>query len=138
MNPIAFAACLGTAALLASAAARASDVLPSDQPVTLNGIEVACTGVGDEAQADPRWPAFGARIEFANGAAEYLSDVEVRIADSKGTLLEARCDSPWFLAKLPPGKYTVSGTYDGRLTKTAKFTAPRAGQARIIVRFPEL
>ena len=137
MNRTALAA-VAIASLSAYAPVHAGDVLPADQPVTLNGIEVACTGVGDEAQADPRWPAYAARIEFANGAAEYLSDVEVRIADAKGTLVEARCDSPWFLAKLPPGKYTVSGTYDGRLTKTAKFTAPRAGQARIIVRFPEL
>ena len=127
------------ASLLAGAPAYAGDVLPADQPVTLNGIEVACTGVGDEAQADPRWPAFAARIEFANAAAEYLSDVDVTIADAKGeTLVEARCDSPWFLAKLPPGKYLVSGTFEGHESTTAKFTAPKSGQARIVVRFPNL
>ena len=141
MNSYAFAACVGIAAVLASATARAGEVsaLTADQPATLNGIEAACTGVGDEAQADPRWPAFPVRIEFADAQAEYLSDVTVTIADAKGeTLLETRCDSPWFLAKLAPGKYTVRGTVEGGHSNTAKFTAPRSGQARIVVRFPDL
>lgn len=141
MNPFVFAGCFAIAGVLACATARASDVaaLPADQPTTLNGIDVACTGVGDEAQSDPRWPAYGVRIEFADGRAEYLSDVDVNVSNAKGaTLFQTRCDSPWLLAKLPPGKYTVSGTVEGRVTHTTKFTAPRSGQARIIVRFPEL
>ncbi|MCE9524025.1 MAG: hypothetical protein K8S25_16535 [Alphaproteobacteria bacterium] len=141
MNAFSFAACAAIATVIACATARAGEVSPltADQPSTMNGIDIACTGVGDEAQTDPRWPAYGVRIEFADGQAQYLSDVTISIADASGTtLLETRCDSPWFLAKLSPGKYTVSGTFEGRLTKTATFTAPKSGQSRIVVRFPEV
>ena len=141
MNPFAFAACLGVAVVLACAVARADDAqtLPIDEPTTINGIEVACTGVGDDANTDPRWPQYPVRIEFANANAEYLADLDITISDARGgVLFTVRCDSPWFLAKLPPGKYMVAGTFEERLTKTAKFTAPARGQARIIVRFPEV
>jgi hypothetical protein len=141
MNALSLVACFVGAAGLTMAAARADDgqILPADQPMTINGIDVACTGVGDEANADPRWPAYAVRIEFADAHAEYLADVDVTVTDAHGDVVfQVRCDSPWLLAKLPPGKYVVAGTFEDRLTKTAKFTAPRSGQARIIVRFPEV
>ena len=141
MKVVTFLFCLVVAAALARVTARADDaqILPADQPTTVNGVEVACTGVGDEANTDPRWPAYAVRIEFANAHAEYLSDIDITVSDAKGEVLfTLRCASPWFLAKLPPGKYTVAGTFEDRLTKTAKFTAPAQGQARIIVRYPEV
>jgi hypothetical protein len=141
MNPFLFWGCMAVAAVTACATARADDAntLPPDQPAEVNGIEVACSGVGDEARTDPRWPAFAVKIEFANRDAEYLSDIDVTVssaADSE-VLFHVRCETPWVLAKLPPGKYTVAGTYEG-ITKTAKLTAPASGQARIVVRFPEI
>ncbi len=141
MKAFTFFAGLVLAAALTAVTARAdnANTLPADQPTTVGGIEVACTGVGDDANTDPRWPQYAVRIEFANARAEYLADIDITISDAKGEVLfSLRCDSPWFLAKLPPGKYTVAGTFEGRLTKTAKFTSPRSGQARIIVRFPEV
>lgn len=140
MNTFAFLASLAIAAVLACAVARAADVntVPEDQTVTINGIDIACTGVGDEARSDPRWRDYPVRIEFAGGEAQYLSDLDITIFDAKGeSILEVRCNSPWLLAALPPGKYTVRGTFE-HLTKTAKFTAPSSGQARVIVRFPEI
>jgi hypothetical protein len=131
---------MAIAAVTACATARADDAntLPADQPTEVNGIEIACSGVGDEARVDPRWPAFAVKIEFANNAAEYLSDIDVSVADANGeALFHVHCETPWLLAKLPAGKYTVSGTYEG-ITKTAKLTAPATGQARIVVRFPEV
>jgi hypothetical protein len=138
MNIFLFGGCLAIAAVGAYATAKAANELPDDTPTTVNGYELACTGVGDEAKADPRWPAFPVRIEFANRDAQYLSDVDVTITDAKGeALFSVRCESPWFLAKIPPGKYTVAGTFDGQ-TETAKFTAPASGQSRIVVRFPQV
>ena len=131
---------LSTAAVLfwASVAAAESTSLPSDEPVTINGIELACTGIGDEAQSDPRWKAFPVRLEFAGGNAQYLADVDVSVTDSLGAqLFQVRCDSAWLLAKLSPGKYKVTGTFRD-LTKSANFMAPKSGQVRIIVRFPEI
>ena len=141
MKIFAFAAPLAAVAVLACGAAGAAEpnnTVPDDQTVTINGIDIACTGVGDEARSDPRWRDYPVRIEFAGGEAQYLSDLDISIFDSKGqSILEVSCNSPWLLAALPPGKYTVRGTFEN-LTKTAKFTAPATGQARVIVRFPEI
>ena len=122
----------------ATVAARAeTTAIQADQPTVVNGINLACTGVGDEARSDPRWPGFAVRIEFANAAAEYLSDVDVTVADASGkTLFHVTCDSPWILADLEPGKYSVTGTYEG-ITKTEKVTAPKVGQARFVIRFQD-
>lgn len=140
MNPFLFVACLALAAIAACATARADDAntLSPDQPTDVNGYDLACTGVGDEAREDPRWKDYAVRIEFANRDAQYLSDIDVSLANAAGeTLFRVRCETPWLLAKLPAGKYTVAGTYEG-ITKTAKLTAPKAGQARIVVRFAEV
>jgi hypothetical protein len=141
MKSIVFAVSLALPGLLAGGVARAEEArsLPVDQETTLNGVEVACTGVGDDAHFDPRWPTYPVRIEFADSRAEYLAGLDIEIASARGvTILRAHCDSPWFLAKLRPGKYKVSATFEGRVTRTAKFTAPRRGQSRTIVRFPDV
>ncbi|MDO9048133.1 MAG: carboxypeptidase regulatory-like domain-containing protein [Methylobacter sp.] len=47
---------------------------------------------------------------------EYLSDVKVRIADSRGnTLMESVSDGPMLFAKLKPGRYIVSADRDGQV-----------------------
>lgn len=132
--------CTFTVTLLATlSAAKAAETLPSDQELTVGGVPVACTGVGDEAKEDSRWPAYSTRIEFANSRAEYVTDLDISIRNAKGvTLMTVRCESPWFLAKLRPGRYSVVATYDGGLTKTVRFNAGSGGQVRTIVRFPEL
>lgn len=127
-------------ALIGCAAARAADVqsLPPDQPVVVNGLDLVCTGVGEDARNDPRWTAYPVRIEFANAAAQYLSDVSLAVATASGEqLFEVTCDSPWILANLEPGKYVLAATYEG-FVKTEKFTAPKSGQARFVVRFTEV
>jgi len=135
------AAALAASAMLANcASALAGDVvvLPSDQPTEVNGYALACTGIGDEAQHDPRWKAFPVRLEFAGGNAQYLADVQVSVFDALAQeLFKVSCDSSWVLAKLPPGKYKVVGKFRDYF-KASNFIAPKTGQARIIVRFPEV
>ena len=141
MRALTFFTCVAMSAVAACAVARADDAntMPNDEPVDMNGVNYACTGVGDDAIQDPRWTEYAMRIEFANRNAEYLADVTVSVADASGQKLfdDARSDSPWFLADLPPGKYTITATVEG-VTKTTKFTSPKTGQSRIVVRFPEL
>lgn len=131
---------LVAAVLVGSAAVRADDAqkLPPDEPVVVNGLDLVCTGVGEDARNDPRWRAYPVRIEFANADAQYLSDAVLAVATADGEqLFEVTCDSPWILARLEPGKYVLAATYEG-IVKTEKFTAPRSGQARFVVRFPEV
>jgi hypothetical protein len=139
MKLITFLLCLAIAAVAAYVAARAddADTMPADERIEVNGYALACTGVGDEARNDPRWREFSLRIEFANRDAQYLSDIDVKLSDAGGELFAVRCESPWLLADMPPGKYTVTGTFEG-IAKTVKVSAPATGQARIVIRFPEV
>jgi hypothetical protein len=139
MHVLTFLACLALAAITAYATARAddADALPADERIEVNGFALACTGVGDEARNDPRWREFSLRIEFANRDAQYLSDIDVKLSDASGDLFAVRCESPWLLADMPPGKYTVTGAFEG-IAKTVKVSAPATGQARIVIRFPEV
>ncbi|MFM9863998.1 MAG: hypothetical protein ACKVRO_10355 [Micropepsaceae bacterium] len=128
------------AVTLGCAAAFADDIrkLPPDEPVVVNGFDLVCTGVGEDARNDPRWRDYPVRIEFANADAQYLSDASLAVATAAGEqLFEVTCDSPWVLANLEPGKYVLAATYDG-IVKTEKFTAPKSGQARFVVRFAEV
>lgn len=136
MRTIPLTSCLSVLAIVTCGAA-AAEALPDDQEVTVDGIMVACAGIGRESTGDPRWSTYPVRIEFADDRAEYLADLDIRIATAKGAaVLAVRCNGPWFLAKLPSGKYKVSATYEGRLTSSAKFMSPARGQSRVIVRFP--
>ena len=120
--------------------ARAQDerAMPLDRSVEVNGYDLACTGVGDEARDDPRWREYPVRIEFANRDAQYLADIDVAVADADGKLLFAvLCESPWLLAKLPPGKYTATGVFENH-TKVATFKAPATGQSRVVITFTEV
>ena len=140
MNPLTRSLIAAVALAAAATAAHAAGIqsLPIDEPIDVNGVGLACTGIGDEAREDPRWKDYSVRLEFANRDAQYLSDVDVAVQDVNGEVLfEVRCASPWLLAKLPPGKYTVTGTFE-KIVKTATFTAPKTGQSRIVVRFPEV
>jgi hypothetical protein len=115
------------------------DRLPEDEGVTIQGIEVACTGVGDEAISDPRWRSYSVRLEFANGAREYLADLDVSVERANGEkLLSVRCSGPWLLVDLDSGKYRVRATYEDRLTKSVLITARDQGQKRIVISFPEV
>jgi hypothetical protein len=140
MNPLLFWGCVVIAAFTAYHTARADDAnaIAADRPTEINGINVACSGVGDEAREDPRWAEYAVKIEFANRDAEYLSDIDVTLSDAAGeVLVHVRCETPWLLADLPAGKYMVAGTFQD-ITKTAKITAPQTGQARVVIRFPEI
>ena len=122
-----------------TAFAEGFESLPDDQPTMVGGVDVACTGVGDEAKSDPRWKDYSVRLEFAGGEQQYLADLDVSIADAKGERLAAvRCGGPWLLVNLGPGKYRVRATFDHRLTKTVTIAAPPQGQKRIVIAFPEV
>ena len=90
---------LASVALIGCAAARADNVqpLPADQPVVVNGLDLVCTGVGEDARNDPRWTAYPVRIEFANADAQYLSDVVLRV-----NMMIAECFCSRNVKFLPP------------------------------------
>ena len=90
----------------------ASDLLPTTQ----NGIQFLSGGIGMEErsamQAEGR--AYNLKLSFSLKDGAYLADVRVAIDSRKKPLVEADSDGPLFYAKLPPGKYRITASYQGR------------------------
>ena len=61
---------------------------------------------------------FNLKLVFALKSGDYVSDVKVTIADAAGKqLLDTTSEGPWFLAKLPAGKYQIVATFAGNAEK---------------------
>ena len=92
---------------------------PALPPVKIYGqTEFISGGVGkDESSAilgaGKTWPLTLELAQAAQPRAEYISDVQVKITDTKGNVvLDADSAGPYLLVKLPPGKYMLDATYN--------------------------
>jgi hypothetical protein len=136
---------LAAAAVVAGAVAgfcypvRAQNYAAMDQPITVNGVDTVCTGIGNEAQHDPRWAAYPIRVEFSNGGAQYLSGAHVTLSGADGKpLATLDCAGAWVLFKLPPGTYRVQASLLNNQaggTSSATFEPPASGQKRVELQF---
>ncbi|HTW36045.1 MAG TPA: hypothetical protein VMD53_15610 [Rhizomicrobium sp.] len=118
--------------------ASAQSYVAMDNPITVNGIDTVCTGIGDEAQHDPRWAAYPIRVEFSNGGAQYLSGAHVTLFSGGKTLAALDCAGSWVLFKLPPGSYRVEASLlnnQGGGVRSAEFSPPAHGQKRVVLQF---
>lgn len=116
-----------------------ADPLPMDQPISVDGIETVCTGIGDEAQHDARWAAYPIRVEFSNGGAQYMAGAHVTLQDAGGkTLAAIDCSGSWVLFQIPQGSYKVFATMHDEPNlgeRSATFTTPESGQKRVVIEF---
>lgn len=129
------------ATILGGGAAYAASPMPMDNPVAIDGTETVCTGIGEEAQTDPRWPAYPIRLEFSNGGSQYLSGAHVTLKNAEGkTLADLDCAGSWVLFKLAPGNYAVSASllWQASETRSAKFSTPATGQKRVVLQFTNI
>jgi uncharacterized protein YigE (DUF2233 family) len=63
---------------------------------------------------------YNLKLVFAEKSGIYLADVKLGIFDQKGQQIAAvTAPGPWFYIQLPPGKYDVRASFDGR-TKTIR------------------
>jgi hypothetical protein len=119
--------------------AKADVPMPMDNPISIDGVQTVCTGIGDEAQHDPRWLAYPVRIEFSNGGAQYLSGAHVVLSSSGGkTIAAVDCEGPWVLFQVGPGNYKVTATLTGQQgapPASAEFSPPASGQKRVVLDF---
>jgi hypothetical protein len=118
--------------------ARADSFMPMDNPVSVNGVETVCTGIGDEAEHDPRWLSYPIRVEFSNGGAQYLSGAHVELSEGGKTLTAVDCAGPWVLFKVAPGNYKIAASllYDqGGGERSAMVSPPSSGQKRVVLQF---
>ncbi len=98
---------LTTAMLIAQQAQAVQDT-----PVTINGVETVCTGVGS-AKDDPRWSAYPVKIVLATTGGANLANAHVTLTRGRQEVAGLDCDAPWILFKAPPGAYTATATLIG-------------------------
>jgi len=122
---------------LAAQAQETAPALPFDSPISMREMEAVCTGVGADARNDPRWPAYPLRIELVGRAGEYLGEAMISLTKGSEPVISVRCSGPWLLLKLPPGAYNVTAEVEGR-TMTSRANVAAAGQALVVLRFPNL
>ena len=132
---------LGAIFAFASVAPALADPtnVPLDTDTTVNGIPVACTGVG-ESKLNPHWNTYGVRVEFSGPGGELLGDETLTITDAKGAeVVSVACEGPWILLTLPQGTYRVEGRLTGTETKpqTGYFKPSPSGQSRLELSFPD-
>ncbi len=130
---------LAAASLIALAVPVLAAPMDMDKPVPMNGLTLACTGVGS-AKDDPQWQDWPIRIVFSNGAAQFLSGVHVVIGQGGKTLADVDCAGPWVLVKGPGGSYHVTATLDNSTANPADavFSIGGHGQKRVELAFPSL
>lgn len=132
---------IAAAGLWASAnivvAADTPSAMPFDTPMTMRAIEAVCTGIGSDARQDPRWSAYPLKVELAGKAGQLIGDAQVTLSKGDEALAEVTCGGPWVLFKVMPGAYQVKVEI-GEQSKTGRVNVGATGQARIVMRFPEI
>ena len=96
-------------------------------------IQYVTGGAGDEEQRALRQTApkdFNLEVTVAVTEGNYLSDVDLALVKSGTEVLRTKTDGPMFLAKVPPGRYEVRATANGKTqTKTVDVGAERRTSA---------
>jgi len=138
-SAVAFAACLSFISLAAAARADTVAALPMDTNTTIDGVDIACTGVG-QTRDNPLWRDYPVKLEFSNAQGDYVADETLTVyRPGRRPLLSVSCDAPWVLMRLTPGHdYRVRASLDepGTSPRTADIRVPEHGQARSLIVFP--
>lgn len=120
-------AVLSGSVLLAAAAGAADNDIESVR--TAGSVSYVSGGVGTESieRLNSIAGNFNLKLVFALKSGEYVSSVQVSVADAAGkTFLDTTSEGPWLLAKLPAGRYRVSATFAGKaVTQNAALDAAK-------------
>ncbi len=139
----------GAALLLwaAAGAAAAQDAPPLQQPLPAarqSGAVVYVTGgvsEGESAAFEAARAHYPLSIELVQahppGRDEFTAGAEVSVRNAAGIeVLQATADGPYMLVQLPPGRYTVHATLNGRAAPPRTATVEDEGSGRAVLRFP--
>jgi hypothetical protein len=132
--PLAASLMLGTAAFAQDPQQSTNGGMAIDQETTVNGIQAACTGVGDQQENAARWSAYPVKVVVSGTGHQFFSGETVSITKGDGAqVAQMTCNAPWVLMKLEPGAYHATVNLPGHKTKTVAFTAPSRGQREVNV-----
>ncbi len=126
-----FALCFGMAA-----SAQTAETLPVDQPQNVDGVQTACTGIGDREENETRWNNYPVKLEAVGGYGQWLGDQDVTVR-GKGHDVQVHCSGPWLLMGLEPGSYRATVAVPNAEPKHVTFTVPKQGHREVIVRFKD-
>lgn len=95
-------------------------------------------GVGEEERqalaADTR---YNLKVVTAMRGGQYLTDVDVKIVDQRGSeVVAARMAGPWLLAEIPPGRYRVVADYRGTIVTRDVAIGPGA-RSEVVLQWPD-
>jgi len=125
------------ALLFAIPALARPDKLSTNAPTSIDGVETVCTGIGYSQEHDPRWMAYPLRVEVVGKGGQWLADADITLSNGKTQVLDVHCGAPWLLAKVPPGRYEITGSIPRGSRASVMAYVSATGQARAILRFPD-
>jgi len=121
----------------AQAAVNTPQTLPIDKPTTVNNVGLDCMGVGTRDREHSLARKYSVRVETVGGYGQYLANDDITLRNRRGEqLVDVRCDAPWLMIKLDPGRYGASVEVPGATPKDVWFAASAHGLRNVYVRFP--
>lgn len=106
----ALAAALAAPVYAQTSAAPTTAAASAEYPVLSGGV-----GLEERQAMESQAGNFNLKLAFAAPGGEYFDNVGVMIAQTNGKkVYEGNSDGPWFFIKLPPGRYTVAATMNGK------------------------
>jgi hypothetical protein len=137
ISRLAITVSVGAGALMALPALTNLAWAVQDQPVTINGVESVCTGVGS-AKDNPAWSGYPVKLTFSNLSGENEAAEHVAVMQGGKTVMETDCVAPWLLIKAPAGRYDVHASLPGSpRTASASFSTGGGGsQQTVNLAFP--
>lgn len=114
-------------ATVVGAAQAGAIAAPQDQPTQVRNVTFVSGGVDQDSQRRMRAVSsrYNLRLVFARqGSGAFFANVPVQILDFAGNaVLNTVSPGPCFYALVPPGRYTVIATHEGRtISRTADVT----------------
>ena len=96
-----------------------------------NGIRYASGGIGESERDELMLvlPDYNLKlVAAAQKSGAFLSDVRLAVLDASGAkVLETTLDGPWFVARFPPGRYTLELAH-GTVAQKRAVTIPAQGR----------
>ena len=81
-------------------------------------------------------PDHNVKMVFSLTTGNYLSDVAVKVVDgSRRTVIDEVSNGPWLFAKLPPGNYKVTATFNDKAV-THGLSVGKTGVRTVQFRWP--